>query len=147
MRDRRHHRHHPWRAFGELVDWELEWTDDLPFGTWGLTVWEEKKVLLANGMGESERRCTIEHERRHILRGPAPYGLELHEEVVVHRQVARALMPSIRRVGHALAFHRADIERAAHELWVDEQTLHVRLSSLPAGERAWLDEQLATILI
>lgn len=147
MRDRRHHRHHPWRAFGELTDWKLEWTDDLPFGVWGQTVWEEKKVLLLNGMGESERRCTIEHERMHILRGPAPYGRELHEEVVVHRQVARTLMPNIQRVCHALAFHRADIERAAHELWVDEQTLHVRLSSLRPRERAWLDDQMATILI
>lgn len=147
MRDRRHHRHHPWRAFGELVDWKLEWTDDLPVGVWGRTLFDEKKVQLANGMGESERRCTIEHERLHVLRGPAPYGQAMREELIVHRNVARTLMPSIRRIGHAMAFARADVERAAHELWVDEQTLHVRLSALAPRERAWFHEQMETILI
>lgn len=147
MRDRRHHRHHPWRAFGELRDWKIEWTDDLPFGTWGLTIWEDRTVLLVNGMTEAERRCTIEHERLHVLRGPAPFGMELREELVIDRLVARTLAPSIRRIGHAMCFHRADVERAADELWVDEQTLHVRLSSLAPRERAWFGEQLETVLI
>lgn len=147
QRDRRHHRHHPWREFGKLKDWTLEWTDDLPEGRWGLTIHEEKRVLLLNGMGESERRCTIEHERRHILRGPAPFGLEMKEELLIDRQVARALAPSIRRIGHAMAWHHADYERVAHELWVDEQTLHVRLSSLQPRERGWLKEQMETILL
>lgn len=147
MRSPSHHRHHPWQAFSRLTEWKLEWTNDLPAGTWGLTLHHEKKVLLANGMGEAERRCTIEHERLHVLRGPAPFGREMHEELVVHQQVARTLMPNIRRIGHAIAYHRADLERAAHELWVDEQTLHVRLSSLRPSEKRWLDEQMETILV
>lgn len=147
MRDRRHHRHHPWRAFGLLSDWKLEWTDDLPFGVWGHTLHEEKRVLLANGMNEAERRCTIEHERHHVLRGPAPLGKEMREELIVDRLAARLLMPSVRRVGHALAWHSARVEDAAHELWVDETMLHVRLSGLQPPERQWLDEQLATILV
>lgn len=144
---RRHHRHHPWRAFGLLTDWKLEWTDDLPFGVWGHTIHAEKRVLLANGMDEAERRCTIEHERHHILRGPAPIGQEMREELLVDRLAARKLMPSIRRIGHAMAFHHAHIESAAHELWVDETMLHVRLSALAPRERAWLNEQLETIFV
>lgn len=147
MRDRRHHKHHPWRAFGLLSDWKIEWTDDLPFGTWGHTLHEEKRVLLANGMDEAERRCTIEHERHHVLRGPVEPVLELREELIVDELAARKLMPSIRRIGHAIAAHNAQIERAAHELWVDETLLHVRLSSLQPGERRWFDEQMETIFV
>jgi hypothetical protein len=147
MRDRQLFKHHPWREMGKLKDWKVIWTDELPEGTWGLTVFEHRIVYMASGRTEAQRRCTIEHERRHILRGPAPIGHELREELVVDRLAARALLPSIRRIGHALAFHRADIESVADELWVDEDLLHKRLSALNRRERAWLDEQLSTILI
>lgn len=139
--------HHPWRVFSTLTEWSLEWTDDLPFGIWGLTIHGEKRVLLANGLDQAERRCTIAHETQHILRGPYAPHRRLHEELTIDRKVARLLMPSVRKVGHALAFHRANIEHAAHELWVDEQTLHVRLSALGPKEREYMTEQLSTILI
>lgn len=147
MRDRRHHRHHPWKEFGLLSDWKIEWTDDLPFGVWGHTDFDTKTVYLANGMNEAERRCTIEHERHHVLRGPVPRGCEMREELLVDRLAARKLLPSVRHIGHVMAWHNANVQRVAHELWVDETMFHVRLSALRPSERDWLTEQMDTILV
>jgi hypothetical protein len=147
FRDPRRHRHHPWRVFGTYTDWKLVWTDDLPDGTWGKTVFEEKRVLIANGLDEAERRCTIAHETRHIVRGPFAPHEEMREELIINRHVGRLLAPSVRWIGHALAWHQADHEKAAWELWVDDDTLAVRLSSLTPRERAHLDEQLALITL
>lgn len=147
FRDPSRHRHHPWRVFGTYSDWKLVWTDDLPDGRWGMTVFREKRVYIANGLDEAERRCTIAHETQHILRGPVRPDQEMREELIVNRRVGRLLAPSARWIGHALAWHQADHEKAAWELWVDDDTLSVRLSSLTPRERAHLDEQLAMIMI
>lgn len=146
-RDARHHRHHPWKVFGTHRDWKLIWTDDLPSGRWGLTIHSAKLVLMANGLDQAERRCTIAHETQHILRGPQPRDQCLREELIINRKVGRLLVPSVRRLGHALAWHQADYEKAAWDLWVDEQILDVRLASLTSREREHLNEQLATILV
>lgn len=147
FRDPRRHRHHPWRAFGKLTEWKLVWTDDLPDGTWGRTLFDERRVLLANGLDEAERRCTIAHETQHILRGPYAPTCHMREELIINRRVGRLLAPSVRWIGHALAWHQADHEKAAWELWVDDDTLAVRLSSMTPRERAHLDEQLALITL
>jgi hypothetical protein len=138
--------HHPWRVFSTLTDWRLKWAV-LPGDVFGHTCYRTKTVTLAEGLTQAERRCTIAHETQHILRGPFAPADRLREELHIDRTVARLLAPSVRRVAHAMAFHHADIERSADELWIDEPTLHVRLSSLEPGERRYLDEQLATILI
>lgn len=147
VRDRRRHRHHPWRVFGTFTDWKLVWTDDLPDGRWGLTVHKERRVYLADHLDEAERRCTIAHETQHIIRGPYDPAAHLREELIIDRKVGRLLAPSVRWIGHALAWYQADHEKAAWELWIDDDTLAVRLSSLTPRERALLDEQLATIII
>jgi hypothetical protein len=147
LRDPRHHRHHPWRVFGTYSDWKLIWTDDLPEGRWGLTVHSAKLVLMATHLDQAERRCTIAHETQHIVRGAHSADQTLREELIINRRVGRLLVPSVRRIGHALAWHQADYEKAAWDLWVDEQTLDVRLASLTGRERQHLDEQLATILV
>lgn len=147
FRDPRRHRHHPWQAFGRLRDWRLEWTGDLPDGTWGKTLFREKRVLLADHLDQAERRCTIAHETQHILRGPYHPDRHLREELIINRKVGRLLAPSARWIGHALAWHQADHEKAAWELWIDDDTLSVRLHSLTPRERVYIDEQLAHILI
>ena len=138
--------HHPWRVFSELTDWRLEWAH-LPRGVLGTTCHATRTVTLAEGMDQAERRCTIAHETQHILRGPVPADGRLREELLINRRVARLLMPSVRKVAHALAFHHADIELAAEDLWVDDPLLHIRLSALGPKEREYMNEQLATILI
>lgn len=147
QRDRRLHRHHPWDVFSRLTEWKLEWTDHLPQGTWGKTLHAEKRVLVANGLDQAERRCTIAHETQHILRGPVDAQQRMREELIIDRRVSRLLVPSVKRIGHALAWHHADHELAAEELWVDEAILEVRLSALTPRERGHLDEQLSTILV
>lgn len=142
-----HHRHHPWRVFSTLTDWTLEWTDDLPDDTWGRTVFADMKVFVANGLDQAGRRCTIAHETQHILRGPAPVEQNLREELITDRRVSRLLVPSVRRLGHALSWHHAATERVADELWVDEKILDVRMAGLTHRERTYLDEQLATVLV
>jgi hypothetical protein len=81
------------------------------------------------------------------MRGPVDRVLQMREELEVDRLAARMLMPDLSYVSHAIAFHRAAIEPAADELWVDEDLLHVRLSSLLPEERQWFDEQMSTILL
>ena len=58
-----------------------------------------------------------------------------------------ACVPSVKAIGHALSWHRADHMKAAKDLWVDEKILNARLSTLAPRDRGWLDEQLHTILI
>lgn len=151
MLDRRrckdHRGHHPWRYIGLFPEWRVEFTRSLPAGRWGLTLHAEKRILIADGLDQAERRSTIAHETGHVLRGPFSQCVRLREEALVERQAARLLIPSVRRIGHALAWHQADHDKAAHELWVDDGLLHARLSTLAPRERAYLDEQLSTILV
>lgn len=147
QRCRDHRGHHPWRFIGQFPDWKVEWVNYLPEDRWGLTLHAEKRVLMADHIGQAERRGTICHEGGHLIRGPFSVCKKLYEESLVERQAARLLMPSVKRIGHALAYHHADYERTAEELWVDEHLLNVRLSTLAPRERRWLDEQMETILI
>lgn len=151
MLDRRkirdHRGHHPWRAIGLLPDWTVEFTLDLPHDHLGLTLHDEKRILIRSGLCVAARRATICHEGGHVLRGPTSACHSLYEEALVERQAARLLIPSVQRLGHALAWNRADYERTADDLWVDEKLLNARLSTLAPAERSWLDDQLATILL
>lgn len=151
MLDRRkirdHRGHHPWQAIGLLPDWRVEFTRDLPPHHLGLTIHAEKRVLIRHGLSEASRRSTICHETGHVLRGPGSSCSSLYEDALVERLAGRLLMPSVRRIGHTLAWNRANYRRTAHDLWVDEKLLNTRLSTLAPAERTWLDEQLATIMI
>jgi hypothetical protein len=146
-RCRDHRGHHPWRFIGQFADWKIVWRNDLEEDELGLTLHAEKRILMAEGQDQAQRRGTIAHETGHIVRGPFSVCRKLYEESLVERQTARLLMPSVRRIGHALAWHRADYETVADCLWVDERLLNVRLSTLAPRERAWLNEQMDTILL
>lgn len=144
-RDRRGH--HPWRYIGLFPDWDVTFVDELPSGRWGQTVHRSKNVYILNGLTQAERRSTLCHEIGHIIRGPFSVCNALYEESLVERQASRLLMPSVRRIGHALAFHNADFEKAADELWVDVDLLHARLSTLAPKEREWLTGHMELILV
>ena len=144
-RDRRGH--HPWRYIGLLPDWTIEFVDYLPDGRWGQTIHADKTIKILNGLTVAQRRSTLAHEIGHVLRGPFSVCQQLYEESLVERQAARLLMPSVRRIGHAMAFHHADFEKTADELWVDIDLLHARLSTLAPKERAWLVQQMELITV
>lgn len=132
--------HHPWRAFRDLVDWTLEWAH-LPHGVWGLTDFDRRVVTLTHGMSQAERRCTIEHERQHILRGPVSAAYTAREELAVDRNAARVLLPDIRAIGAELAWAH-NLDEAAEQLWVDPDILRTRLEHLHPAERAYLRRRL-----
>lgn len=132
---------HPWREFRSLTDWTLTWAA-LPARIMGLTCWTDQTVTLDRTLLQAERRCTIAHEVEHIRRGPVPAEpvLAAREEAAVEQAVARRLI-TIRALGEALAWsqHPAVV---ADELWVDEDTLRVRLEHLHPAERAYLKRRL-----
>lgn len=142
------YRFNPWRRLRALgPSWRLRWSHDLPQTTFGTTNWGTRTITLAHGMSFEERRCTITHEVTHVLRGPASGCSHVAEELAVDRISARLLLPSIREVADALAFHRGDHDEAAADLWVDPWMLDVRLSSLYGLERDYLHRRTDDILL
>lgn len=133
--------HHPWQAFRALTHIRLRWAA-LPEGMLGYTDHERREVVLAVGLTQAERRCTIAHETQHVLRGPVPTYLLRREEHAVDREAARLLLPDIKAVGDALAW-ALSVEEAAEELWVDVETLQCRLRTLHPVERGYLHRRLA----
>lgn len=125
--------YHPWRAFRALSDWTLLWAA-LPAGILGLTDHRTRTVILAHGLTQVERRCTIAHETEHALGE--------RREIVADRNAARLLLPDIKAIGEALAWAHS-LEEAAEELWVDEATLRVRLDALHPAEVHFLRRRLA----
>lgn len=135
--------HHPWRAFSVLTDIKLRWAV-LPKGLLGYTDHVRGEVVLAEGLNQAQRRCVIEHERHHVLRGPVPPHLRAREEVAVEREAARLLLPDIKVIAEALAW-ALSVEEAAEELWVDPAMLRCRLASLHPSERGYLHSRLSTV--
>jgi len=117
------------RLGGQLERWTLV-RAVLPMGTWGLTDFEKREVVLAEGLSEVEETCTLVHELVHVERGPAPPGWEAQEEDRVSRIAARRLLPDLGTVADALIWAGWHIGAAAEELGVDEDTLRWRLRTL-----------------
>lgn len=134
--------HHPWRAFRALTQWALCF-DRLPTGTWAVTNFPTHTVTLDDRLLQVERRSAIAHEVTHIERGPVPseHVMAAREELAVEKVTARRLI-SIEHLGEALAWADGDTHQAADELWVDVQTLRVRLEHLHPSERHYLRRRL-----
>lgn len=135
--------HHPWRAFSLLTHITLRFAV-LPKGLLGYTDFALGEVVLAKGLTQAQRRCTIEHERHHVLRGQVPHHLIAREEREVDKIAARLLLPDVKAIGEALAWASSNAE-AAEELWVDEAMLRCRLDNLHPAERGYLRNRLAEL--
>lgn len=133
--------YHPWRAFRRLHEWTLHLAK-LPTGTWAETHWPSLTVTIDSRLLQAERRSAIAHELVHIERGPVPTDpvLAAREEAAVEQETARRLIP-LDRLVDALAWAH-NIEEAADELWVDVETLRVRLDHLHPSEKHHLRERL-----
>lgn len=130
---------HAWRRFREQLEHiELRWHDG---GLMGRTLFRENAISLRRGMTYEQRRCTIAHEILHVERGDVPHGMKAKEEEKVRRATARVMLPSIRKVGDALAWS-ADLHEAADELAVDLPVLMYRLQHLHPNEIHYLRRRL-----
>jgi hypothetical protein len=104
-------------------------------------------IALRAGTSAAQRRCTLTHEIVHLERGGADCGpWARREEMLVHREVARRLIPlpvltaAARELGAD-----GDLARLAQALAVDRETLRCRLAMLTpeecvqVGTAAWGD--------
>lgn len=114
----------------------------LPPGQWGETCWGTRTVTIDCRLGQAQRRSALTHELVHAMRGPAPDEpvLAAREESAVEDAAARLLI-DIHDLGEALAWAH-DVDEAADELWVDCETLLIRLEHLHPAERAYLTRRL-----
>jgi hypothetical protein len=95
-------------------------------------------ITLRAGTSAAQRRCTLAHEIVHLERGVTDCGpWSGREELLVHREVARRLIPlpllitAARELGPD-----GDLARLALALAVDCETARCRLDLLSAPERA-----------
>ncbi|GAA2180977.1 hypothetical protein GCM10009785_14000 [Brooklawnia cerclae] len=133
--------HHPWRGFRGESAWTLRWAP-LPGDLRGYTDWDARCVVLDDHLLQVERRVTICHETVHIERGPIPSDpvLVAREESAVEQETARRLI-DVHDLGEALAWAHS-LDEAADELWVDGDTLRVRLEHLDPVELDYLHHRL-----
>lgn len=133
--------HHPWRAFSALTDWTLI-IGDLPHGQHGEACYRSRTVTLRSDLLQVERRVTICHEVRHIMRGPTPVEpvMRAREEAVVQEETARLLI-DMHALGEAMAWSE-DPHEIADELQVTVECLWTRMETLQFRERAYLHRRL-----
>lgn len=126
--------HHPWRHIRALVDWTVHWTHELPDGVDGATRWSDRTIWVRQGLSQVERRCVVEHERQHVIRGPG--GVITVEERAVDIATAHALV-RLEDLVQAVKWARS-LPELADELNVTQDVVHTRLNHLHPAERAVL---------
>jgi hypothetical protein len=130
--------HHPWRAIRALAGWAVHCTHELPDGIDAATRWSDRTIWMRHGLSQVERRCVIEHERQHVLRGPG--GVTELEERAVDIAAARTLI-KLEHLIDAARWARS-MPELAEELHVTEFVLHARLMHLHPSERAVMQRAL-----
>lgn len=121
---------------GEIVwpdGWQVE-VAPLPRGTRGLTLYRERRSIIAPDLHPWQRRATETHEAIHAHDGPVPAWMEAREERRVNRATARRLI-ALPDLIHALQV-TADAHVAAEMLEVPVPMVWSRLNGLHPAERA-----------
>lgn len=91
---------------------------------------------------QAERRCTATHELIHAERGHRgcqPPAVELS----VRSECARRLIGINALVDAVLFYGEQNLPALADELWVDVETVTIRLNHLHPAERGYLDRRIA----
>jgi hypothetical protein len=101
-----------------------------------------RRIWLARGLTQAERRCTLTHELVHRERGPVPHdpAAAAREERQVDEIAARRLITTEALVD-GLRWTR-QLDDLAEHLWVDRPTLNVRMATLDPLEVAELEHHL-----
>lgn len=124
----------PWADLTARPQLDLCW-GGLPPGQLGAT--DGRRVWIATGLTIRERRCTLAHELAHIDLGLI-VDVTWASEQRVRDVTARRLLPDIDALASALA-GGVDMATASDELWVTEDVLTDRLTTLADAERAMLN--------
>ena len=124
----------PWADLTSRPQLDLCW-GGLPPGQLGAT--DGHRIWIATGLTIRERRCTLAHELVHIDLGLVS-DVTWASEQRVRDVTARRLLPDIDAVASALA-GGVDMSTASDELWVTEDVLTDRLTTLDDAERAMLN--------
>lgn len=133
-------RHHPWRSLRlDFPEWRVGYARALPGGARGITRWSDRTLWLLLDLTQVERRCVLEHERQHILRGPAGQGHD--EERAVEIATARQLVTLADLVDAAR--WSTDLREIADQCWVTSDVLACRIRHMHPSERAILREAIA----
>lgn len=135
------HPWHPWRMLRDHHDdVVVACRYRLPDRIMGLQI--GRRIWLARGLTQAERRCTLTHELVHRERGPVPAdpAAAAREELAVDDIASRRLIP-LDALVDGLRWTRQPRELAEH-LWVDEPTLDARMRNLDPIEVAQLEHHL-----
>lgn len=126
---------HPWRALRDMPHVQLVWQSP---GAGLLAAWCKARslILMDPAQSQVERRCSLTHEIIHAERGDT----DCHPSV--HKEAARRLIV-LDDLANALMVHGEDWPRVADDLWVDDDTLTVRLQHLHPSERGYLLRRLS----
>lgn len=128
---------HPWRRLRALAQIDLVWAV-MP-GRLGET--DGKSLIwLHPHQSQAQRRCTLAHELAHIELGHVE-GCTAREESQTARLAARRLIP-IEALADALVWTH-HLDDVAEALWVDRDTLDVRLDRLHPSEHHYIRARLA----
>lgn len=132
--------HHPWRWIGRhLPEWTVLFVP-LPAGEWGTSDAATRTIEIDRTLLQVQRRCTLEHEVQHAVRGDVGPQSAWRERQV-SEAAARQLVPLNELVEAAI--WAVDITELADECWVDVDTMQCRLDTLTDEERAQVKQAIA----
>ena len=94
------------------------------------TIWIDPRL------SQAQRRCTIEHERQHLLAGHDD-ECSPRLEALVEEAAARQLI-RLEHLAAAIVWSQ-DERDLAEDLWVDVDMIRARLRSLTADEAAFIE--------
>ena len=123
----------------EHPEWHVHFAAALPGGALGITRWSDRTIWLMPNLTQVQRRCVLEHERQHILRGPAGQGDD--EERAVEISTARALI-TLDDLVDAVRWS-THLREVADHCWVTLDVLSCRVRHMHPAERAVLREAVA----
>lgn len=124
--------YHPWRDLRRR-DIILTWHDHLPGGIHSAT--DGRRIVMARGLTQTQRRCALAHELVHIDMGHTRHMPPVVEKQV-HRRTANRLITWEALVDTAV--WATSIREWSRDLWVTPTVFHARIDALTSVERGML---------
>ncbi len=136
-------RYHPWRtARIDHSQIPIASTELLPAHLSGDT--DGRSIRLCGSLNQAQRRSVLAHELVHIERG-SEHTDSPHEEQEERRvdEIAARRLIELDDLIEALVWTRGQPNsECAWELWTDVHTLTVRVKTLTADEREYIDREI-----